>query len=522
MEEKSMTLKEKLGLTEEFRIGTTSSSLYLGSPTFDRVPFHIDVKKKPALGLYVLVERDSPSVMHYGRIIEGTEDNPRADPSKLQQNQAYQIGQKDPRPSDQSPHVTRVMQSEVLGEIHLEPDDTLSVKEPGLLPQTGKAVYELPPSHIPWLLSMPDSPDGGFHIGKVESGDHSVPFILPMEAAARHIIVAGKTGVGKSYAVGVIIEELHRHGIPVVVFDVLGDTIKATEDLRGHTLRAGENYHVPYSVIGINEFLNFVPNLTREQSELVAAAYDTIFSEALNTLDENGTISISLDRLMSEIQETAEAFGQAAVGTRAIRRVTAAVNRSRLLTTKTEEWLSSLADKPITNIFIGHLGQSARNLIVGATARMLQLLRRRNRIPPLAFILDEAHLFLPAGHEVTPSTVVLREMVRTARHDAIGIILVTQSPAAMDKQILLTCNTRLVFALDQEDLKLISGTMGDLPEEMINRIPKQAKGIAIVSSGMDIMRHPARVRIRERKTREGAPTPNLAEEVKQWREQKRS
>lgn len=516
-----MAIAAKLGLSEVTKIGTTSSSPYLGSPTFDEVPFHIDVGRKPILGMYVCIERDSPRDVHYGRIIGGTEDNPRADPSKLQQNLAYQVGQKDPRPGDQAPHVTRVMNVEVLGEIHLD-DDTLSIKEPGLLPQTGKSVHELPPSLIPWLLNTPDKPDGGFELGTVESGNRTVPFILPMEAAARHIVVAGKTGVGKSYSIGVLIEELYRHKIPVIVFDTLGDTIKATEDLGGLTLRAGQNYRVPYSVIGVSEFLNFVPNLTRDQSELVAAAYDTVFGEALNTLDENGAVSIPLERLLREIEETAEAFGQAAVGARAIRRVVAAVNRSSLLTSKTEAWLDVLVQKPITNIFIGHLGQEARNLVVGATARMLQLLRRRNRIPPLVFVLDEAHLFLPSGPEHTPSTVVLREMVRTARHDAIGIILVTQSPAAMDKQILLTCNTRLVFALDQDDLRLIAGTMGDLPQAVIDRIPKQAKGVAIASSGMDIMRHPARIRIRKRQTREGAPTPNLADEVKQWREQKKS
>jgi len=517
-----VNIAAQLGLSEATKIGTTSSSLYLGSPTFDEVPFHIDVGRKPVLGMYVCIERDSQRNVHYGRIIGGTEDNPRADPSKLQQNLAYQVGQKDPRPGDQAPHVTRVMNVEVLGEIHLEDDETLSIKEPALLPQTGKSVHELPPSLIPWLLNTPDTPDGGFELGVVESGDRSVPFILPMEAAARHIVVAGKTGVGKSYSVGVIVEELYRHGIPVIVFDTLGDTIKATEDLGGLTLRAGQDYRVPYSVIGVSEFLNFVPNLTRDQSELVAAAYETIFGEALNTLDEDGAVSIPLDRLLGEIKEAAEDFGQAAVGVRAVRRVDAAMNRSTLLTSKTEAWLDVLVEKPITNIFIGHLGQSARNLIVGATARMLQLLRRRNRIPPLVFVLDEAHLFLPSGPEHTPSTLVLREMVRTARHDAIGIILVTQSPAAMDKQILLTCNTRLVFALDQDDLKLISGTMGDLPQAVIDRIPKQAKGIAIASSGMDIMRHPARIRIRRRQTREGAPTPNLADEVKRWREQKKS
>lgn len=83
---------------------------------------------------------------------------------------------------------------------------------------------------------------------------------------------------------------------------------------------------------------------------------------------------------------------------------------------------------------------------------------------------------------------------------------------------MLTCNTRVGFALEEDDLKLVSGKMGDVATEMKKRIPKLAKGTAIVSSSSDIMRHPALLKIRKRQTREGAPTPNMAEEVKKWRD----
>ena len=518
----STLIKEKLGLTEELRIGTTSSSPYLGSPTFDEVPFHVQVGRVPSLTSYVIIERDSKQSVHYGRIISGTEDNPRANPSSLQQNQAYQVGEKDPRPGDRSPHVTRVMTAEILGEIHMSDNNNLTIKDPSLLAQTGKGVYELPANLIPWLQNIPDSPDKGFHIGLVESGNRSVSFVLPMEAIARHLAVVGKTGVGKSYAVGVLIEELVKHGIPVVAFDVLGDLIHATEDLRGRNFRAGEDFRVPYSVIGLTEFLSFVPNLTPDQSELVGFAYDVVFNEAFKSLDEKGKVSIPIKQLLDEVEIAAKEFGQAAVGSRALRKVATAFNRNPLLTIATEEWLDEFASKPIINIFVGHLSQQQRNLIVAATARMLQALRKRERVPPFVFILDEAHFFLPAGGETTASTQVIRELIRTARHDAIGITLITQSPASMDKQVLLTCNTRVVFALDPDDLNLVSGTMGDVSEEMKCRIPKLAKGTAIISSSTDIMRHPALVRIRKRHTREGAPTPNIAEEVKRWRKQKKS
>ncbi len=518
----STHIKEKLGLTDELRIGTTSSSPYLGSPTFDQVPFHVLVGRIPALGTYVIIERDKDRIVHYGRIISGTEDNPRANPSTLQQNLAYKVGSDKTRPGDLSPHVTRVMTAEVLGEMHLVDNDQITIKEPSLLAQTGQAVYEIGADRIPQLLNTPDSPDKGFHIGLIESGSKKVDFVLPMEAIARHLAVVGKTGVGKSYAVGVLIEELVKHGIPIIAFDVLGDVLNATVDLKGRNFRAGADFRVPFSVIGLSEFLGFVPNLTSEQSELVSLAYDVVFDKAFKSLDQKGEVNIPIEHLLNEIEKAGIEFGQAAVGARASRKVATTFNRNPLLTIATEEWLEEFAKKPIMNIFVGHLSQQQRNLIVGATARMLQALRKRDRIPPFVFVLDEAHFFLPAGLQTTPSTQVIREMIRTARHDAIGITLITQSPASMDKQVLLTCNTRLVFALDPDDLKLVSGTLGDVSDEMMSRIPKLAKGTAIVSSSTDIMRHSALVRIRKRHTREGAPTPNIAEEVKKWRKQKKS
>src|SRR5206468_4324124 len=140
-----------------------------------------------------------------------------------------------PRPNDLSPHVTRVLQVEVVGEVVVETDDTgaetLVIKDPGSLGQTGKGVYEVPATQIPWLIGIPGSPDSGLDMGFVESGHGRVHFYLPIEALPRHIVVVGKSGVGKSYATGVIVEGLSNLQIPIFSFDVLGDMLNATEDL---------------------------------------------------------------------------------------------------------------------------------------------------------------------------------------------------------------------------------------------------------------------------------------------------
>jgi len=509
---------------ELLRIGTVSSSPFSGSPTFDEVPFHVEAGRDPELGTFVLIAREenrSERVFHYGRIVQGIEENPKADPTRLQRGKAYGLEEaiETPRSGDLSPYVTRVARAELLGEVVLKDDCLCEVREARLLPQTGAPVYECPADFLPEILGLPSTAEG-LHIGAIESGGQTTDFILPLETIARHIAVVGRTGVGKSYAAHVLVEEMVKKEIPVLSFDVLGDVVEMARTLGGLNLTAGEDFRVPFSVIGLSEFLGFVPNLTKDQTELVALAYDELFGRALEMLAEKGTVDLSLQVLLEEIQAVADAFGQSAVGSRAVRRVKAAVNRSSLLTEGLEDWPQELADRPVLNIYVGHLGQTGRNLIVGATARLLQILRRKEYIPPFMLLLDEAHLFLPGSGETTPSTHVIRELVRTARHDAIGIVLVTQSPASMDKQVLLTCNTRLVFALDREDLRLISGMLGNLPEEMVTRIAKLPKGTAMIASGMDLLRHPVQVRIRRRMTPEGAPTPDLAEEVRRWRERK--
>lgn len=513
-------MKSHIDLAKCTKLGTTSSSPFSGSPTFDLIPFHIDAGIKPVLGTYVVVEDDDSSVLHYGRIIEGTEENPRADPTQLQKNQAYQVGQQNPRGGDRSPYVTRIMMVEVLGEIHFltnGEDEEVAILEPTSLAQTGKSVFQLPAELIPDLLNTPTAPDKGLYIGKVDSAGDEIDLILPMEALARHIAIVGKTGVGKSYSVGVLIEELCRLKIPVLSFDVLRDFCEATDDLGGCNLTGGVNFKVPFSLIGASEFLNFMPNLTQGQQEIIVSAYERISGKARNQLDKHGNVAISIGDLESEILDTARAFDQKGVGGRAVSKAKAVYNRSPVLAESFQDWIKELKTKPIVNVFIGQLSQNARNLLVGSAARIIQTLRRRELIPPCVFILDEAHFFLPSGGASTPSTRIIRELIRTARHDAIGIVLISQSPASMDKQALLTCNTRVIFALDKDDLRTVEGTI-DAPSEVISRIPKQAKGTAILTSGADIMRHSTTMKIRTRTTPEGAPTPNLAEGAKNWRE----
>ncbi len=528
-----MSIATILALTDNALIGETSSSEYSaegGTPTFDRIPFRVKAGKRPNLNTFVIALRQGDeNKAHYGRIIAGSELNLRARPGGMQKDDAYGMRRTDIRSSELSPDLVRVMEIEILGEIEVSSGNSLEITEPTQLPHTGQPVYELPAGIIPKLLNIPE-PDGdgedkptskaGLYLGKIESGGRSIPFFLPNGAIARHIAVLGKTGVGKSYAVGVLMEELYEKGIPMLSFDVLGDAEQTANELKGKHIIAGtDDFRIPYSIVGLEEFLAFIPNLTSDQRDLIASAYGIVFDQALDKLEKGEELDIPFDTLISQVQRIGQAINSRATPN-AVSRAQAAFNRSGLLTDRPVKWTELLETLPLINIYVGHLGQWQRNLVVGAAARILQRLRRRNHIPPFVLVIDEAHLFLPGGSDLPPSTLVLREMIRTARHDSVGVVLLSQSPSSMDRQILLTCNTRMLFALDPEDLRVVAGQIGDLPEETIKRIPRMARGTAVFTSGMDIMRHAVIVKIRERTfTTHVAETPDLREAVAKWRKE---
>lgn len=530
-----MSISTMLALTDDALIGETSSSEYSaegGTPTFDRIPFRVRAGQRPNLNTFVIALRQGDdNRAHYGRIIAGSELNLRARPGGMQKDDAYGMRRTDIRSSELSPDLVRVMEIEILGEISALDDGSLEITEPTQLPHTGQPVYELPATIIPKLLNIPeddrvkDKPTSasGLYLGRIESGGHSIPFFLPNSAIARHIAVLGKTGVGKSYAVGVLMEELYEKQIPMLSFDVLGDAEQTASELKGKHIVAGtDEFRIPYSIVGLEEFLAFIPNLTSDQRDLIASAYGIVFDQALDRLERGQELNIPFKDLISEVERIGEAIKSKAAPN-AVRRVEAALNRSTLLTDQPVTWTSLLETLPLINIYVGHLGQWQRNLVVGAAARILQRLRRRNHTPPFVLIIDEAHLFLPGGSDLPPSTLVLREMIRTARHDSVGVVLLSQSPSSMDRQILLTCNTRMLFALDPEDLRVVAGQIGDLPEETIKRIPRMPRGTAVFTSGMDIMRHAVIVKIRERTfTTHVAETPDLREAVEKWRTEHRT
>jgi uncharacterized protein len=143
--------------------------------------------------------------------------------------------------------------------------------------------------------------------------------------------------------------------------------------------------------------------------------------------------------------------------------------------------------------------------VATAVLRELQGLRLRGFIPPYVAVIDEAHLFVPEG-EGSPCKQIIREGVRSGRHHGICMILLTQSPVDIDKSVIRQCNTRMIFALEPDQLDSIRGVKSDASEAMLRALPKMPQGTCLLSGTYESVKHaiPVKVRLRKRRQREAS------------------
>ena len=105
------------------------------------------------------------------------------------------------------------------------------------------------------------------------------------------------------------------------------------------------------------------------------------------------------------------------------------------------------------------------------------------------------------------STQVMHELARMGRHVRTGLILSSQSPADLNQSVLKRLQTRMIFALEQDQLKRISGVMADLDEQLVRSLPKLPRGVCAISGSSEIVKHGFLLHVRQRETPVGGRTP---------------
>jgi len=375
---------------------------------------------------------------------------------------------------------------------------------------------------------------------------------------AHTIMLCGKRGSGKSYSLGVIAEEMVslpkeiKDKLSVLILDTMGifwtmkyPNIKDEDLLESWGLKPKrlkdiqvfipEGYFSEYKEKGMLVDKSF----SIKPSELKGDDWCNVFSISLNE-----PLGILIERVIESfkkrnytIQEVIERIKQDEKSNQEVKN--AAENRFLAA----EKWglfsdkgtaikdIISTGKVSILDVscYTGVYGMwGIRSLVIGLIARKLFnermivrkkeemdkikgefLEEKKSEMPIVWILIDEAHEFI--GKERTAATDSLIQVIREGRQPGISLILATQQPGEMHKDVItqsdIIISHRITARVDIEALNNMMQTylIGDI-QKYLNNLPDLKGGAVILDDNSERM-YP--VQIRPKYTWHGGETPTI-------------
>lgn len=148
-------------------------------------------------------------------------------------------------------------------------------------------------------------------------------------------------------------------------------------------------------------------------------------------------------------------------------------------------------------------------MIVASLCSGLFEARKLNQIPPGMLVVEEAHNYAPEkGFSKTTSTDILRTIASEGRKFGLGMMVVSQRPARVDKNVLSQCGTQVIMKVtNPNDLKAISKGLEGVTSYVEEELMRLPPGVAMLVSNE--IERPVLVDIRIRKSKHGGESVNV-------------
>jgi DNA helicase HerA-like ATPase len=379
---------------------------------------------------------------------------------------------------------------------------------------------------------------GGVRLGLLAPRSLGVEVRVNPDKLAKHLLIAGATGSGKSNTVAILADRLSAVGAPVVVFDVHGEYSLEPED--------GDLSRVQIVEARINP-LRMDPRIlaaiiipepqARRQRRLLAKAMKGI-SEELKKLSAKEGLSLvtALQELVerrvkpdSAEEEAVDQESQLIKGLRELlvteaKKVGGQEERvvDRVVE-KVEEFfevtpLTVTGELPTTHISPGRmlvvdastLGDEQKRWVLKIMVDEILEKLKTGHLESTVLVVEEAPLFIgvDVGHPVKQS---LQRFAREGRKFGGCLIVVSQRPRSLDVNVVSQLqNFVFLRMVQEEDLKAVMNIADNLDENLAKTIQSLPDGRAIVM-GEWLGRFPAIVDIDLHKGKRIGATPPLTD-----------
>ena len=401
------------------------------------------------------------------------------------------------------------------------------LRQPRTPVKPGSEVLIAEDTFITEVIRM-DTKDTAF-IGRLEGKD--IPINLDLsKLLTKHVAILAKTGAGKSYAAGVLVEEILERKIPLLIIDPHGEysMIKEqnsdsndTEKLVQWGLKP-KGYRKQIQEYGdLDISADVKPLLLNE--EMTPKEILSILPAKLTGSQQAALYSVMKDLKTVTLSQVISHLEQLEGNTYSMLSMVEYIKNLNLFSINYTPYTELIQPGKCSIINLKGIEPEIQEIIVFKLLKDLFEMRKAQRVAPFFCVIEEAHNFIPErGTGEKKSSTIIRTLAAEGRKFGLGLCVITQRPARIEKNVLSQCNTQIILKVtNPHDIKAITTSIEGITAGMEKEIPNLPIGTAIVTGVSEM---PLAVRIRPRMSKHGGSTVDIlahdtfTEQVKQYQE----
>lgn len=400
-----------------------------------------------------------------------------------------------------------------------------------------------------YILGRRDANEKSFlNIGRYYALDGSLGAPVYLDVSKPHVIfLCGKRGYGKSYTIGVFLEEFCsldeeiRGNISFIVADTLGifwtsifPNKKEIENLKRWGIEASgieiEIFTSPELAVYYRKF-----GIKANEISISASALKTFHWCRLFGISPQSMEGIAISRAIDEMEGKygIENIMENIKNDKEINKETkmACINffvmaKNLKIFAKEGINLSDIAKRgKISIIDLSPYDESIKEVILSILGeiifyeriierkrdeeREMGILNAEQNLPFIWLAIDEAHIFLPKEDKITKD-VFIKKWLRQGRQPGLSLILATQRVSSMDSEVLSHADIIICHRLtSQEDIEAMNSIRPTYMREKIGEAIKKMgseKGVALIVDDVTEVTHLVKIRPRKSWHAGGEPT----------------
>ncbi|MBA3046347.1 MAG: ATP-binding protein [Candidatus Thermoplasmatota archaeon] len=351
---------------------------------------------------------------------------------------------------------------------------------------------------------------------------HDIPILLDInDMVSKHVSILAKTGGGKSYVTGVLVEELLKHDATVMVIDPHGEYGSLRDP--GTPSEYAEKFGIHPRGYA-DQIAEFSPD-TKTNKDAKPLRFTLGNLEARDIISLTNVKNVrqalpALKKVLEMIKATKPTFSMKDI----IRTLEAQEDAQNVnliqellylddinIFAERGTKLDELVQKgKMTILNLKGTAPDIAGLIVNRVLTSLFEMRKINAIPPMLVVVDEAVNYCPQQGS-TAASKIIRTIAAEGRKFGLGMVVITQRAAKIDKNVLSQCGTQIILKITNPlDLKAVISSVEGLTAGTTEEIQQLPLGIAIVcGAGLQV---PLFIRVRPRETRHGGENVKIIED----------